>query len=377
MFCSKCGKEINNSDFFCSNCGNELHKNNKVPEAPNIDFSKRVLCSDGNCIGIIGNDGLCSLCKKPYSQNNDQNDLDKNNENILKKRVKKEEKREKIILTLIIVFIAIYFAFYSKNNSGKDEKIICDKFDIEAKFINENPLKIEYQLIDTDLPDDTEISVYMYMYYLLESEKEAQGIEYYKLQSTVANIKQKQTVLIEKSKIEFEINKFRRRNIQYNMPFALKEISNEIDFEILVPLQENQRFGPNNENLKGKMVDNSSLGINIIKVKKRLNAPIQQVVNQSKWENFTPKPIPGKLAVGSRYKLSRETPVWQKNTPDFYNTLQNLPAGAIIMIKKALYEEPFSTEYMIESKLNNGSTVIGWISVTALIGQDLELIENK
>jgi len=46
------------------------------------------------------------------------------------------------------------------------------------------------------------------------------------------------------------------------------------------------------------------------------------------------------------------------------------------MIKKALYEEPFSTEYMIESKLNKGSTVIGWISVTALIGQDLELIEK-
>ena len=30
------------------------------------DWQDRVLCSDGNCIGIIGPDGCCKECGKPY-----------------------------------------------------------------------------------------------------------------------------------------------------------------------------------------------------------------------------------------------------------------------------------------------------------------------
>jgi hypothetical protein len=29
-------------------------------------WDRRVLCSDGNCIGIIGTDGRCKTCGKPY-----------------------------------------------------------------------------------------------------------------------------------------------------------------------------------------------------------------------------------------------------------------------------------------------------------------------
>ena len=31
-----------------------------------IEWENRVLCSDGNCIGIIGPDGSCKECGKPY-----------------------------------------------------------------------------------------------------------------------------------------------------------------------------------------------------------------------------------------------------------------------------------------------------------------------
>ena len=30
------------------------------------DWQNRVLCSDGNCIGVIGPDGCCKECGKPY-----------------------------------------------------------------------------------------------------------------------------------------------------------------------------------------------------------------------------------------------------------------------------------------------------------------------
>lgn len=30
------------------------------------DWDRRTLCSDGNCIGVIGADGRCTTCGKPY-----------------------------------------------------------------------------------------------------------------------------------------------------------------------------------------------------------------------------------------------------------------------------------------------------------------------
>lgn len=31
-----------------------------------LEWKNRRLCSDGNCIGVIGPDGLCKECGKPY-----------------------------------------------------------------------------------------------------------------------------------------------------------------------------------------------------------------------------------------------------------------------------------------------------------------------
>jgi hypothetical protein len=33
---------------------------------PESEWDKRILCSDGNCIGVIGPDGRCKECGKPY-----------------------------------------------------------------------------------------------------------------------------------------------------------------------------------------------------------------------------------------------------------------------------------------------------------------------
>ncbi len=35
------------------------------------DWERRILCSDGNCIGVIGADGRCNECGKPYTGDGD------------------------------------------------------------------------------------------------------------------------------------------------------------------------------------------------------------------------------------------------------------------------------------------------------------------
>jgi hypothetical protein len=63
--CKECGGETLYEAVFCHRCGA------KMPELPKGDISddinERRLCSDGMCIGVIGPDGRCRECGKPYT----------------------------------------------------------------------------------------------------------------------------------------------------------------------------------------------------------------------------------------------------------------------------------------------------------------------
>ena len=82
MVCEKCGQECEN--IVCGHCGQPIMKlgpycyacgkaidtvvenvdqNEEIGEE--IDFSERILCSDGTCIGIVEK-GVCKICGKPY-----------------------------------------------------------------------------------------------------------------------------------------------------------------------------------------------------------------------------------------------------------------------------------------------------------------------
>ncbi len=43
----------------------EKAEENETPTS-DVDWESRILCSDGNCIGVIGPDGKCKECGKPY-----------------------------------------------------------------------------------------------------------------------------------------------------------------------------------------------------------------------------------------------------------------------------------------------------------------------
>ena len=66
--CPSCHSETLAESLFCHRCGVAL--SNNPPAAPAdedpIDFSKRILCSDGTCIGVVDEKGFCKVCGKPY-----------------------------------------------------------------------------------------------------------------------------------------------------------------------------------------------------------------------------------------------------------------------------------------------------------------------
>jgi hypothetical protein len=67
--CPHCRAEVLEESLFCHRCGRSLETAAPLPlvEGDEIDFSRRILCSDGNCIGVINEQGICKVCGKPYT----------------------------------------------------------------------------------------------------------------------------------------------------------------------------------------------------------------------------------------------------------------------------------------------------------------------
>ena len=63
IVCKGCGETIIKLGPYCYACGEEFEEE----QAGNDDFSDRILCSDGACIGIINEQGVCKVCGKPYT----------------------------------------------------------------------------------------------------------------------------------------------------------------------------------------------------------------------------------------------------------------------------------------------------------------------
>jgi hypothetical protein len=74
--CARCGTSVLELGPFCYLCGHDLRRSASETEdmahraagnvADEIDFSTRLLCSDGACIGVINEHGVCKICGKPY-----------------------------------------------------------------------------------------------------------------------------------------------------------------------------------------------------------------------------------------------------------------------------------------------------------------------
>ncbi len=81
MLCEKCSQEVGSAECpqcketvlklgpCCYKCGARLvieEVSEAEPSGQEDDFSNRVLCSDGTCIGVIDEKGICKVCGKPY-----------------------------------------------------------------------------------------------------------------------------------------------------------------------------------------------------------------------------------------------------------------------------------------------------------------------
>jgi len=60
--CPACGGQTLVEARYCHLCGEPMPAEETHPSQ-----GQRIACSDGTCIGIIGPDGRCTICGKPYT----------------------------------------------------------------------------------------------------------------------------------------------------------------------------------------------------------------------------------------------------------------------------------------------------------------------
>jgi hypothetical protein len=71
ILCNNCGMAIIRLGPYCYLCGTGITRKEEEMEGDGVDFSDRILCSDGTCIGVIDDTGLCKVCGKPYTPESD------------------------------------------------------------------------------------------------------------------------------------------------------------------------------------------------------------------------------------------------------------------------------------------------------------------
>jgi hypothetical protein len=68
ILCRGCGTMVIRLGPFCYACGERLQNISTVEtDTDDLDFSSRILCSDGACIGVVNEQGICKVCGKPYA----------------------------------------------------------------------------------------------------------------------------------------------------------------------------------------------------------------------------------------------------------------------------------------------------------------------
>jgi hypothetical protein len=76
--CKECGKPYEGFEYRTADIDIEemdapdeenLEVEDPAEDGPDPDWENRILCIDESCIGVIGPDGRCKECGKPYEEN--------------------------------------------------------------------------------------------------------------------------------------------------------------------------------------------------------------------------------------------------------------------------------------------------------------------
>ena len=163
--------------------------------------------------------------------------------------------RKAVLPLILIIFPALCVMGCTIANASP---LRCDKFEL-ATSINGSTLELS---LDTDLPDDTVISITVGRSYWEKGNAEEYERPYFEQDSTVGEWRDTHHIDISPAHWRRNLKDFQAEMSKLRLGFSVARISNDIEASIVVPMngQTNSAFGDFNKNLEGKAVTTLSYG---------------------------------------------------------------------------------------------------------------------
>lgn len=252
--------------------------------------------------------------------------------------------------------------------SPSSAQVTCDVFDIQYKLVDK---KLSVSL-NTDLPDDTVVILSVSRSYWEKGNSEEYSIDYFSKRANVKEWRKAYEVLLDNSKWKTDLESKQKELAPLDLGFDVDKISDSVDIRAVVPMnQPSSKFGDKNSKLTGKKVNTS--GFRIVEDEVTIHYPLEGGL--SKKSNFGE---PLSLRPGETYSVSKSTPLMPELSPsDPMTALENvkyIQEGDLIKII-SVRKKDNQPWYKVEAINNNQVIGKGWINSTALVGQQLQIIE--
>ena len=172
---------------------------------------------------------------------------------------------------MIILRLATISALLMFTTLASGAPLICDRFEIVTK-ISGSTLEVS---LETDLPDDTRISITVGRSYWEKGSSEEYSRPYFEQKSTVGEWRRAHEIDIGSARWNKNLKEFQTEMSKATLGFTVARISHDIGVSIVVPIngQTNPRFGDRNKNLEGKAVT-ERYGAKLVEGMSRVTHPL-------------------------------------------------------------------------------------------------------
>lgn len=249
------------------------------------------------------------------------------------------------------------------------EPIICDRFDVHTELQGDT---VEVSL-DTDLPDDTRLTVWVCRPYKMKGNPSTYSIDYFSDWGTVRQWKAPRRISVNHDLFREEFDVTRKQTAYTGLATEIEDVSDHVQVGLIVPVcQPNPAFGEKNRNLRGKMVsvDTPRGGIRVVTWKGELLYPLDRMPPRE-----VPKVDPPRVEIGHTYRLARGVPVLSSLDLLGAESEWVAPGGQIHVVGVRNDVTPWPWYHVVATGADGKPLAKGWLNSVHLVGQEFETVE--
>ena len=255
--------------------------------------------------------------------------------------------------------------------SSDGQGIVCDRFELRWELDGTDLLLA----IDTDLPDEGELSVSVGRTYYEVGSDNAYARDYFSEFEPVSRWREPRRIALDADawKADLTAHQNQMAGLGDDFAFQVGRIEDSIEIRAVLHLnQDDPRFGgQGNPNLSGEATSRSGDWV-LLEAEASVEFPLDGPRPSSRSSRV---PYDG-LVTGESYRLSKGTPLMPERKPaDPLEALVRaveLPAGSVVRV---IANEDQGTQPWYEVVLVGSESTTGWINSLALIAQQIDRVE--